>query len=182
MLALVTLPLAAEPHESVAAHPRVADAITLLDLWIEEQVAYQQLPGLAIGIVHGGELIWAKGYGYSDIESKTPTTPDTLYRIGSITKLFTATAVMQLRDAGKLRLDDPVARHLPWFEIKSSFEDVPEVTVWHLLTHTAGLPGRRRFRTGPRTSFRAERRSGRRSPASRPSIHRPTATSTPIWA
>lgn len=131
---------AAGPVESIAAHPRVADAITLLDLWIEEQVAFQQLPGLAIGIVYDGELIWTKGYGYSDVASKTPTTPATLYRIGSITKLFTATAVMQLRDAGKLRLDDPVAQHLPWFKIQSAFEEAPEITVRHLLTHTAGLP------------------------------------------
>ena len=90
----------------LAKHPRVADAITLLDLWIEEQRSYNDLPGLSIGVVHDQELVWAKGYGVRDLETGAPMTPETVFRIASITKLFTATAVMQLRDAGKLRLDD----------------------------------------------------------------------------
>ncbi len=126
--------------EELAQHPRVADAIALLDLWIEEQRSYHHLPGVAIGVVHDQELVWAKGYGSRDLATGAPVTPETVFRVGSITKLFTATAVMQLRDAGKLRLDDPVARHLPWFEVKSSFEGEPEITVRHLLTHTSGLP------------------------------------------
>ncbi len=124
----------------LAKHPRVADAITLLDLWIEEQRSYHRLPGLAIGVVHDQELVWAKGYGTSDLETGAPVTPETIFRIGSITKLFTATAVMQLRDAGKLRLDDSVSRHLPWFEVQSPFEGEPEITIRQLLTHTSGLP------------------------------------------
>jgi len=60
--------------------------------------------------------------------------------MASVTKTFTATAIMQLRDAGKLNLDDPVAKHLPWFKIKSPFADAPAITIRHLLTHTSGLP------------------------------------------
>ncbi len=120
--------------------PPVADAVSLLDLWIEEQRTYHALPGLSIGVVHDQELVWARGYGLSDLEKRTPVTPGTVFRIGSITKLFTATAIMQLRDAGELRLDDPVSMHLPWFEIRSAFEGEPEITVRHLLTHTSGLP------------------------------------------
>lgn len=130
--------LASEPPEPLS--PAVADALRLLDLWIDEQVAARELPGLSIGVVHGDELVWARGYGLADLESATPATPQTLYRIGSVTKLFTATAVMQLRDRGLLRLDDPVRRHLPWFEVTSDFAGEPEITLWHLLTHTSGLP------------------------------------------
>ena len=121
-------------------HQDVRDAITLLDLWIEEQRLYHQIPGIAIGIVYDQELVWSKGYGVENLESQEPVTPATLFRLGSVTKLFTATAILQLRDQGKLRLEDPVTQHLPWFELQSTFEGAPEITVRHLLTHTAGLP------------------------------------------
>jgi CubicO group peptidase (beta-lactamase class C family) len=62
-----------------------------------------------------------------------------VYRIGSITKLFTSTAILQLRDAGELRLDDPVSLHLPWFAIPNPFPNAPEITIRQLLTHTSGL-------------------------------------------
>ncbi len=138
-LLLLAPPPAAGAGE-LAGHPKVAAALDLLDLWIEEQRAYHGVPGLAIGVVVDQELIWAKGYGVSDLSTGAPMTPETVFRAGSITKLFTATAVMHLRDAGKLRLDDPVSRHLPWFSVKSAFEGAPEITVRQLLTHTSGLP------------------------------------------
>src|SRR5438270_420515 len=65
---------------------------------------------------------------------------DTLYRIASITKLFTSTAILQLRDAGKLRLDDPLDAYLPWFRIGGTRADAPAITTRELLTHTVGLP------------------------------------------
>lgn len=141
-IALLILLVAIAPLAGRASElpPRVADAITLLDLWISEQMAYRGLPGLSIGIVHDQELVWAQGYGFSDPQNRTPAAPETVYRLGSITKLFTATAIMQLRDQGKLRLDDPVARHLPGFKVLSPFPDAPAITIRHLLTHTSGLP------------------------------------------
>ena len=72
--------------------------------------------------------------------SARAATPDTLYRIASITKLFTATSILQLRDAGALQLDDPVTRHLPWFAVPSRHADAPPITIRHLITHTSGLP------------------------------------------
>lgn len=125
---------------SLSQHLDVADAIKVLDAWIEATVASRDLPGLSIGIVYDQELVWAKGYGFADLEKKIPASPSTVYRIASITKVFTATAVMQLRDAGKLRLDDPVVLHLPWFRIKNPFPKSPPITIRHLLTHTSGLP------------------------------------------
>ncbi len=128
-----------EEELNSAAHPEVASGIRLLEAWLESQLAYRGLPGLSIGIVHDQELVWARGFGFADVERQVPAAPDTIYRIASITKVFTATAVMQLRDAGRLQLDDPVERHLPEFRIRRP-ADAPPVTVRHLLTHTGGLP------------------------------------------
>jgi D-alanyl-D-alanine carboxypeptidase len=125
---------------AVSEHPEVAGNIKLLDAWIQSQMAYRGLPAMSVGVVHDQELIWAKGFGFADVEKKIPATPATIYRMASVTKTFTATAIMQLRDAGKLNLEDPVAKHLPWFKIKSSFVDAPALTICQLLTHTAGLP------------------------------------------
>jgi CubicO group peptidase (beta-lactamase class C family) len=142
LLALLFLgpPLVAQNGDFLERHQEVRDAISLLDLWIEEQRLYHQIPGIAIGIVYDQELIWSRGYGFSDLDTRTPMTPTTLLRIGSVTKVFTATAILQLRDQGKLALDEPITRHLPEFEIQNPFSDAPEITIWHLLTHTAGLP------------------------------------------
>ena len=101
---------------------------------------YRGIPGLAIAVVHDQELVWSRGFGVADIATKTPVTPGTIFRIASITKTFTATAIMQLRDRGKLRLDDPVVTYLPWFTYKNRHTDGPVVTIRHLLTHTSGLP------------------------------------------
>jgi CubicO group peptidase (beta-lactamase class C family) len=123
----------------------VASGIKLLETLVESSMAYRNQPGLSIGIVNDQQLVWAKGFGYSDVERKVPATPSTLYRIGSITKLFTATAIMQLRDQGKLRLDDPIVKHLPWFKIKSRFPAGPAITVRQLLSHSSGLPSEAAF-------------------------------------
>ena len=103
-------------------------------------MAHRGEPGLSIGIVHDQELVRARGFGYADLSEKISTTAATRYRIASITKLFTSTGILMLRDAGALRLDDPVERHLPWFDIRQRFPDAPAITIRHLLTHTAGLP------------------------------------------
>lgn len=119
-------------------HQDFASAITLLDQWVNYRVHRMHQPGLALGIVHQGDLIWAKPYGLADVASGTPVTLDTRFRIASISKTFTATAIMQLRDAGQLRLDDPVADYLDWFTLQ--YADAPPITLRHLLMHVSGLP------------------------------------------
>jgi CubicO group peptidase (beta-lactamase class C family) len=121
-------------------HPEVRSAIDLLEAWIEAQRVTRELPGVSIGIVHDQALVWSGGFGWADVERREPATADTLYRIGSITKLFTATALLILRDAGKLALDDPLAAHLPWFQMKAAAAEAGTITIRHLLTHTSGLP------------------------------------------
>lgn len=128
--------LAAAPAEEPKS--AVTAAGHLLDLWNEQQLSYRGLPGLAVAVIHDQEVVWSNTYGWADVESRRPMTTSTPFRIGSVTKLFTATAVMQLRDAGKLRLDDPVSEHLPWFSIGAG-SDQPPITVRQFLTHTAGL-------------------------------------------
>ncbi|MDZ7385920.1 MAG: beta-lactamase family protein [candidate division KSB1 bacterium] len=125
---------AADPGQDFAAQ------MQLLETWVGELMAYYRLPGLAIGVVRDQELVYAKGFGYADLRTKAPVTPRTLFRVASITKLFTATAVMQLRDAGKLALDDPVQKYLPWFSLQGRRPEWPAVTIRQLLTHTSGIP------------------------------------------
>ena len=96
----------------ILAHAAVASHIDLLSAWIEAQMAYNGQPGISIGVVYDQELLWARGFGYANVEQKIAAMPQTIYRIASITKLFTSTAILQLRDAGKLQLDDPITRHL----------------------------------------------------------------------
>jgi CubicO group peptidase (beta-lactamase class C family) len=111
------------------------------EAWVDAHVVNGEVPSVAVAVVHDQTLVWSRAFGVADIDARIPATTDTRYRIGSITKLFTATAVLQLRDAGALRLDDPVTRHVPWFQMpRDASLGSGEVTVRHLLTHTAGLP------------------------------------------
>jgi D-alanyl-D-alanine carboxypeptidase len=125
---------------TLLADAGVRSAIDLLSAWLEAQMAYASFPGVSVAIVHDQELVWAAGFGHADVERGRPATADTLYRIASITKVFTSTAILQLRDAGKLRLDDPLDVHLPWFRIGGTRAEAPPITIRHLLTHTGGLP------------------------------------------
>src|SRR5262249_37840337 len=86
---------------TLAAHSEVRSAPRLREAWIDSQMAYRGLPGMSIGIVHDQDLIWSRGFGHADVEKRIPAAPDTVYRIASISKLFTSTAILQLRDRGK---------------------------------------------------------------------------------
>jgi D-alanyl-D-alanine carboxypeptidase len=103
-------------------------------------VKEHRLPGAAVGIVHGDKLVWSKGIGFADIKKKRRADSKTLYRIASITKTFTATAVMQLRDQGKLALDDPLVTYLPELAVaRSTFAPIEGLTIRRLLSHESGL-------------------------------------------
>lgn len=126
--------------KTLSQQSSISTKIDLLSAWIEAQMAYRGQPAISVGIVYDQELIWSKGFGVADISQQTAATPQTLYRIASITKLFTATAILQLRDGGKLQLDDPITKHLPWFQVQNPYDGAPPITIRHLLTHTSGLP------------------------------------------
>lgn len=132
--------VAQEKPRRLADDPRVADAVRVWEEWVEYQAAMDGVPGLSLGIVHDQELVAANAFGFTDPEARKPATPETLYSICSISKLFTSVAVLQQRDEGRLRLDDPVAEYLPWFKIRDKHPDDGPVTIRGILTHSAGLP------------------------------------------
>src|SRR5262245_42728058 len=118
-----------------AVMPKLHDRISQL-------VAQHRLPGVAVGIVHDQELVWSAGFGFADLAMERRPDEHTLFRVGSITKTITAAALMQLRDAGKLQLDDPIVRFLPEFAaVRTRFGTVEDVTLLRLLTHRSGLMG-----------------------------------------
>ncbi|HEU5376900.1 MAG TPA: serine hydrolase domain-containing protein, partial [Ktedonobacteraceae bacterium] len=107
---------------------------------IEQQMKDAHVPGLALAIVLGTEIIYAKGFGVTSIEDNgVAVTPKTLFRIGSVTKPLTGTAIMCLVEAGLLDLDQPVRTYIPWFSL-SEAEASERVTLRMLMSHTSGLP------------------------------------------
>jgi CubicO group peptidase (beta-lactamase class C family) len=96
---------------------------------------------MAFALVVGGETVYAKGFGFRDVEKRTPLTADTPFPIASVTKGFTAMAILKLRDEGKLDLDGPAARYYPPIaKLARATRDAPPVTLRHLLMHASGLP------------------------------------------
>ena len=113
------------------------DFETFLDALIPSQLRNRNIAGAVVSVVKDGQVLFQKGYGYADFEAKKPVLPDqTLFRPGSISKLFTTTAVMQLVEQGKLDLDRDVNEYLD-FEIPKTYPE--PVTLRQLLTHTAGF-------------------------------------------
>jgi D-alanyl-D-alanine carboxypeptidase len=120
----------------------VAEAASRLQARAAAFVKERRLPGVAAGVVHGDELVWSGGAGFADIAAARPPDAGTLYRIASITKTFTATAVLQLRDEGRLHLDDPAVAYLPELRgAESRFGAIETVTIRRMLSHESGLVG-----------------------------------------
>jgi CubicO group peptidase (beta-lactamase class C family) len=109
-----------------------------VDAYIEEQMHRLNIPGVSLAIVEGDRIVRYRGFGRARLEGEAPT-PQTPFFIGSLTKSFTALAVMQLAEAGKIELDAPVQRYLPWFRVADP-EASAKMTVRHLLNQTSGLP------------------------------------------
>jgi CubicO group peptidase (beta-lactamase class C family) len=146
---LLALSLAASPGgagteengpPALADDPRVADAIAAWEEWVEYQAAISDVPGVSVAVVHDQELLATGAFGLANPETGAPARPDTLYSICSISKLFTSIAVLQLRDAGKVRLGNPVTAYLPWMDIQDVHPNDEGMTVRGLLTHSSGLP------------------------------------------
>lgn len=111
-------------------------AIAVIDAHIEGLRADGSIPGLVLAVTDREDVIVDRVYGLAEVASGQPVGPDTLFEIGSIGKTFAAIVVMQLVEAGRLRLDDPVVRHLPWFRVPRTGT---RITIRHLLSHTAGI-------------------------------------------
>ena len=113
------------------------DAVSRLKSAVRYEVEQKQLPAFSISLVDGSRLVWADGFGFQDAERKIPATGNSIYRVASVSKLFTDIAVMQLVEEGLLDLDIPVQTYLPHFTPKNPF-DVP-ITLRQLMSHQSGL-------------------------------------------
>lgn len=107
---------------------------------IRKEMKKNDITGLSIALVDGQHVVWTQGFGYADKTNKVPATPETVYRVGSISKLFTATAVMQLAEEGKIDIDQPLRTYLPEFSVKTRFPDAGPITPRSIMTHHSGLP------------------------------------------
>ncbi len=115
------------------------DPFTIIDGCVAEDMARVDAPGASIAILHHGELIYRKGYGVKHAQQGGEIDADTLFRIGSVTKMMTAAAVMQLVEEGTLDLHAPITDVLPDFRIAPPWK-ASDITLQHLLTHSAGIP------------------------------------------
>ena len=112
------------------------EAFIALESFVKERIRADNTPGLALAVTDREKLLHVSLHGFADLGAQIPVTPDTLFEIGSISKSFTAFALMQLVEDGKLDLHAPVTHCLPWFQVRSEHKPI---TLHHLLSHTAGV-------------------------------------------
>jgi CubicO group peptidase (beta-lactamase class C family) len=129
---------------ALAALPAAADAQAVptdsIDRFVRAEMERQHVPGLAVAVIRGGTVLYAQGYGVADRERQIPVTPQTVFKIGSVSKQFLASGIMILVQEGRLQLDDPVSKFLD-----GTPDTWSAITLRHLLTHTSGIR-----REGPR--------------------------------
>jgi CubicO group peptidase (beta-lactamase class C family) len=145
LLALVI----ASPHGAAYDPPSFGDGTRLkkitpvfpvIEQLYREHARINHFPGYAFGVVLDGQLVFSGSGGFADVAHHTPATTRTMFRIASMTKSFTAMAILKLRDEGKLRLDDPVENYIPEMKDLRLAKDAPAITLRNLLTHSAGFP------------------------------------------
>lgn len=120
---------------------KIEAAFPIVEKLFKEYAEKNNFPGFAFGVVMDGRLLYSGSFGYTDLSKKIPVDKNSMFRIASMTKSFTALAILRLRDEGKLRLDDPVALYIPEMKgIKYLTADSPIITIEYLLTHSSGLP------------------------------------------
>ncbi|HWO74548.1 MAG TPA: serine hydrolase domain-containing protein [Bacillus sp. (in: firmicutes)] len=111
--------------------------------YVEKIMREKHIPGAAVAVSQNGEVIYEKGFGYRNVTTKEPVTPETIFGIASVTKSFTALAIIQLEEEGKLSVHDPVVKYIPEFQL-NGIKDMGTIKIYHLLSHTTGLPPMRR--------------------------------------
>ena len=119
---------------------RIQKAIPVIEKIYKDFAIANHFPGYAYGIVVDGKLLYKGASGYANIEEKIPATTSSMFRIASMSKSFTALAILKLRDAGKLKLDDPVELYIPVIKGQGLTKDAAPITIRHLMSHSAGFP------------------------------------------
>ena len=107
---------------------------------IKQDMAKYDVKGLSIALIDDQKVVWAEGFGYADVANRVPATADTAYRIGSISKLVTATEIMRLAEQNKVDLDKAITAYVPEFSIHNRFANSKPITLRALLAHHSGLP------------------------------------------
>jgi len=123
-----------ERAKKLAAH------FPLVEQLYKDYAEKNHFPGYAFGILLDGKLVYTGSGGFTDIDKKIPASTRSMFRIASMSKSFTAMAILQLRDQGKLKLDDPVYQYIPEMKSQALTKDAQEITIRHSLTHSAGFP------------------------------------------
>ena len=149
------------PPAPVSARGQAPSAIAAtlgeLDTQLTADFAKDGIGAVSIGVVSGAKLVWSKHYGYADMEAKRAPTNDSAYRIGSITKQFTALALLQLVEQGKMRLTDPLEKYVPEVkQVQKAFTGTPPITLLQVATMHSGLsrePGCQNHSVGPVSSW-----------------------------
>jgi CubicO group peptidase (beta-lactamase class C family) len=129
-------PIFSDPHRI----ENIQKFFPKIDKMYQAYAEKKHIPGYAFGLMVDGKLVFAGNGGYSNLDKKTPADLKALFRIASMTKSFTAMAILKLRAEGKLQLDDPVEKYVPELKNQKLTEDAPPITIRHLLTHSAGFP------------------------------------------
>ncbi|MGH9816278.1 MAG: serine hydrolase domain-containing protein, partial [Candidatus Acidiferrales bacterium] len=138
--ALAAVPFAVTAQQAPAPAPAASPLLTAAELapkfteYMEAQSRVSRFTG-AVLVAREGNVLFARGYGMANLEHAIPNSPSTKFRLGSITKQFTATAILQLQEKGKLSVQDPVCKYVPGCPAGWA-----PVTIHHLLTHTSGIP------------------------------------------
>jgi len=138
--ALLVSPAAIAADEGAASpqgRPKVDEAA--IERFVQAELEKARSPGAAVVVVSGDRVVYANGFGLADREAGIPATSSTLFQLGSTSKAFTGLALLELEQQGALRLDDPVARYLPWLRLNDEGQ-AAQVTLAHLLHHTSGVP------------------------------------------
>lgn len=177
LLAMATPVLAGQAQADAAAAAAEAQKVAALgeamraaDLWIEGQRRYLKIPAISAAVAQGDRTVWAKGFGTTDRAGKQAATPETIYSICSISKLFTAVALMQQWEQGKVALDAPITDYLPWAKLADDPRESVPITLRGALTHSAGLPREsdHPYWTGPDFPFPSQAAIRERMPMQAP--------------
>ena len=120
--------------------PESVQNVTELDHYLEALVNSGSPPGLSMAIVKHDSVVYSKGFGWADAPRNIKASPETVYHWWSITKIPTAIAILQLQEQGKIKLEDPVSKYLPFFKINYPSNNSSTITIQHLLNHSSGIP------------------------------------------
>ncbi|WP_068529813.1 cyclic peptide export ABC transporter [Paenibacillus glacialis] len=138
-LSLLCFTVSFVPYRQADASSSAETESEKIDTVIQKNMDRSKIPGVSVVVVKGSEIVYNKAFGYADVQSKKPASPNTLYELGSTSKTYTALGILYLRDQGLIDLDDPVTTYLPWLKLNYKGKEAV-ITLRNLLHHTSEIP------------------------------------------